>query len=129
MNQMKKHIFFIACALFLGMVFSSCNWHSDDTSISISDSGDEYEMSACYAKNKTRKVQRLLNSRLEESCNISFSHVMVDKEITLDDQTRFYLHSYPGELEIRIDKTENSGESFAKIQELCEDLKELLADD
>ena len=125
---MRKQIFLIVAVLFLGIAFSSCRW-GHHTSISTWDSGDEYGMNAYYSKKKTRKVQRLLNRCLEENCNISFTRTPVDEDITLDDRTRFYLHSYPGELEIRIDKTENSGESFARIQELCEDIKELLGDD
>lgn len=124
---MKKHIFLIGCGLFFAMALTSCRW-GHNTSISISDSGDEYEMTASYAKNKAHKVERMLKSYLEDNCNVSLHHTHVDEEITLDDRTRFYLHSYPGELEIRIDKTVNSGESCLKIQELCEDIKELLAD-
>jgi hypothetical protein len=122
---MKKQIFLIVCALFSWAAFSSCRWHYD-SSISVWDNEDEYELNAIYAKSKTGKVQRFLDRCLEERCNTSFSHSHIDKDIILDDRTKFYIHSYPGELEIKINKTENSDESLVKIKELCEDLKDIL---
>jgi len=125
---MKKQIILWVCGLFLAGSFSSCWLHRHHTSVSISDSGKEYELTASYEKRKTRKVLRFLNGRLEEDCGLSFRNSRIDEEITLDDRTRFSLVSYPGELEIRIDKTENSEESYRKIKEICEEVKDLIAE-
>jgi hypothetical protein len=51
----------------------------------------------------------------------------IEKQITLDDKTTFYINSNPGSLQIKIDKTENTEEQCEKVRQACEDLKEILA--
>jgi len=46
--------------------------------------------------------------------------------ITLDDKTTFYMKSYPGELKIKLNKQDNSYDSYTKIKDLCEGLKEII---
>ena len=122
---MKKQLLLIGCGFFFLATFASCRW-GHNTSISISDSYDEYEMTASYQKRKTNKVQRFLNECWEDNSTISFRR-RVDGMVILNDRTKFYLHSYPGELEIRIDKNENSPEACLKIKDICEDIKEFLS--
>lgn len=124
---MKKQLLLIGCGLFFLATFSFCRW-GHNTSISISDSYDEYGMTASYQKRKTNKVQRFLDECWEDNSNISFKRRRVDGMVILNDRTKFYLHSYPGELEIRIDKNENSPESCTMIKEICEDIKEILSE-
>jgi len=97
-------------------------------SISISDDEDEYEMDASYQRNHTHDVQVYLNEHLISNGKVSFKHDLVDNEITLDDNTTFYIDSRPGELRIKIDKRENSEEACENIKQICEDLKDMLAD-
>ena len=124
---MKKQFVLLFCGLFFLAVFSSCLRRHHNTSISISDSRDIYQMCASYDKNKTYKVQRLLDEDLEHNDDASFRNAKVDATITLDDNTTFYMKLFPGELKIKIDKTKNSGESFLKIKVTCEDIKDFLA--
>jgi len=127
---MKKQILVITCSLVLLCSFSSCfRWHHHhDTCVSISDSGNEYEMYAYYDEAKTRKIQRLLDRELNIDIGRSGRHTHVDATITLDDQTKFYMRALPGEIRINFDKGENSEESWEKIQEVCEDIKDALED-
>ena len=85
-------------------------------------------MDASYRKTQTHKVRAYLNEHLLNKSVVSFKNKSMDEEITLDDNTTFYINSYPGELRIKIDKTENSDESFEKVRQVCEDLKDILAD-
>jgi hypothetical protein len=94
----------------------------------VSDDEDEYEMDASYRKHQTHKVRAYLNEHLLNKSTVSFKTRSMDEEITLEDNTTFYINSYPGELRIKIDKTENSAESFEKVKQVCEDLKDILAD-
>ena len=125
---MKKRFILKISGLSFIAVFSSCLRSHHHTSVSISDSQDVYQMCAWYDKNKTRKVQRLLDEDLKDHNDMSFKNAKVDAMITLDDRTTFYMRLFPGELQIKLDKTENSGESCLKMKEVCEDIKDLLTE-
>ena len=124
---MKKHFISTLPGIIFLIVFSSC-FHNHNISISISDDDDEYEMDASYGKHQTHQVRAYLNEHLLSSDAVSFRSKSIDEEITLEDNTKFYINSHPGELTIKIDKTENSPESCEKIRLVCEDLKDILAD-
>ncbi len=123
---MKKHFISVVFGLMTLIFLSSC-FHDHNISINISDDDDEYEMDASYQKNKTHAVQVYLNDHLLNH-RLSVKNRWKDEEITLDDNTKVYLNSYPGKLRIKIDKTENSEESCEKVRQVCEELKEILAD-
>ena len=124
---MRKQILAIACILFFVASFSSCfHHHHHNTSVTISDSGDEYEMYASYDIDKARKIQRLLDRELNVDIGRSGRHTHVDATITLDDRTTFYMQAFPGELKINFDKTRNSEDSWIRIQDVCEEIKEAL---
>ena len=125
---MKKQILVLSCALFFVTSFSSCfRHHRHDTSVTISDDGDDYEMYASYDSRKTRNIQRLVDRELNLALNRSCVNRRVDDIIRLDDETSFYMRSFPGEIRISVDRSEVSDESWEKIQNLCEEIKEALA--
>lgn len=125
---MKKHVIPAATGLILLLLMSSCFHHHHRVSMSLSDREDAYEMHAVYRKNQAHMVQVYLDEHLLNNNFVSFKNEPVDEEITLDDQTTFYINAYPGELKIKIDKTENSEESYEKVKQICEDLRDRLAD-
>ena len=83
-------------------------------------------MYASYDRDKARKIQRLLDRELNVDIGRSGRHTHVDATITLDDRTTFYMRAFPGELRINFDKTRNSEDSWIKIQDVCEEIKEAL---
>ncbi|MEO6252815.1 MAG: hypothetical protein ABIO79_05900 [Ferruginibacter sp.] len=126
---MKKHFIYTLPGFIFLIVITSC-FHGRDHNISITttDDEDEYEMEASYRRSQTHAVQVYLNEHLINSSIRSFKNRSIDDEITLDDKTTVYINSYPGELRIKINKTENSDESCERVREICEELKEILAD-
>lgn len=123
---MKKYFISVVLGLMLLVFLSSC-FHDHDICISVSDDEDEYEMEASYKKNQTHAVQGYLDEHFFNSRSSSNSRWR-NEEITLDDKTTFYINTRPGELRIKFDKTENSEESYEKVRQACEELKEILAD-
>ena len=124
---MRNPFAVMVSVLILAVSFSSCfRHHQHYTSVTISDSRDEYELYASYDRQRTRKIQRLLDRELNVDFNRYFNNAHVDELITLDDHTTFYMRSLPGELKIRVDKSANPGDSWVKIQNVCEDIKEAL---
>lgn len=124
---MKKHFILTVPGIIFLIVLSSC-FHNHNISISISDDDKEYEMEASYRKNQTHKVRAYLNEHLFSNSVVLVKNKSMDEEIILDDNTTFYINSYPGELRIKMDKTENSEASCEKVRQVCEDLKDMLAD-
>lgn len=124
---MKKY-FIVAVSGIMLLAFSSCFHHGHDFSITISDDEDEYEMDASYSKRQARAIRIYLNDHLLHNNIVLHNNNSVDEEITLDDNTTFYINSYPGEFRIKIDKRENSEESCARLKQICEELKKILAD-
>lgn len=125
---MKKYFSIGLLSLIIIAGLSSC-FHHHDISISISDDEDEYEMDALYNRSQEHKVQVYLNEHLLNKSSKSFKkHKNRSEEITLDDNTTVYIKSYPGELRIKIDKYRNSEESCENVRQICEDLKDILAD-
>ena len=126
---MKKNTLSIVLALMILSAISSCfHFYDHDISISISDDDDEYEMDAVFRRSQTHAVQVYLNDHLLNKGTKFSRNDFVDKEITLDDKTTFYINSNPGSLHIKIDKTENSEGQCERVRQACEELKEILAD-
>lgn len=67
-----------------------------------------------------------MNSELGDRNSVSFVNTRTDAMITLDDKTTFYMKSNPGELKIKLNKQDNSYESYTEIKDLCEGLKEIM---
>ena len=126
---MKKYALSVVLGLMILATAPSCiHFNDHDISISVSDDDDEYEMDAAFRRNQTHAVQVYLNDHLFNRGTKLSHYDFVDKEITLDDKTTFYINSNPGKLYIKIDKTENSEEQCERVRQACEELKEILAD-
>lgn len=125
---MKKYTVSLALGLMMIAGLSSCFHHHPDMSISVSDDEDEFEMDADYRRNQSHKVQVYLNDRLLTNSGVSIRNGFIDDEVILKDKTTFYINTNPGELNIRINKNENSEESCERIREICEELKVIIED-
>jgi hypothetical protein len=123
---MKKYFISVVLGLMVLVFLSSC-FHDHDICISVSDDEDEYEMEASYRKNQTHAVQVYLDEHLFNGSTSTYRRWQ-NEAVTLDDKTTFYINSRPGQLRIKFDKTENSEESYEKVRQACEELKEVLAD-
>jgi len=82
-------------------------------------------MKAYFGRNKTAKVERYMDDVLA-SGNMSFRNTRIDGQITLDDNSTFYIKKHRGYLYIKLDKYKNSDEAFYKIKSMCEGIKEIL---
>jgi hypothetical protein len=116
--------------VFLLSVFSSCfRYHDNDVSISIKEDDEEYRLSARFDDSKTRAVQNYIKDCTSPNSIFNHGgHNEIDATLTLDDNTRFYIKSYEGRLKIKLNKEENSEESCERIKEMCEGVKQLLAE-
>jgi hypothetical protein len=129
MKTIKTTLFLWVLCLFCGIAIFAVagNKNSDNVSISVKESANEYNFKADYNRDKAAKVEQCLDDYLKGINDASFKHTEMDAEITLSDHTVFYVKSEPGELRIELDKRKNSREAVAKFRKLYEALKKALA--
>ncbi len=125
---MKHGLFEILGALFLIFALQSCfHFHHHNVDISINDKDEDYQLSASYPQEKTRAVENFIKHCTEHNSHFSFSnHANIDGNLILDDNTKFYLKSREGYLKIKFNKEDNSTESYEKVKDMCEGIKNVL---
>ena len=115
----------IALSVFAGYTRYERNY--DGVSISIHDDTDSYRLIAKYNVNSTGKVQRYINKCISPNGLFSSTNDDLDVTTTLKDGTYFYVKASPGSMNIAIDKTKNSADSYYRIKKICEGIKGILA--
>lgn len=113
-------------ALLIGLVIcclTACR-DSQDIHIKVVDNDDVYKYTATFPRNKSRLVERFINSRIAPT-NITSDEVL-DVTTILEDQTKFDYEAAPGELRIELDKNENSPASYFRIKKMCQDLNQII---
>ncbi|NIJ54309.1 hypothetical protein [Dyadobacter arcticus] len=118
---MKTKITITLCLIIFTLV--SCR-NSDNIDIKVVDSDNVYRYTATFPRSKSRQVERFINSRIAPS-SIRYDDD-VDLTTILDDRTKFDYEASPGELEIELDKNENSRESYIRIKEMCQGLNQII---
>lgn len=129
--QIMKRLPLLTCYVAIACYCWSCLsfHHKGDISISVSvsDNRDTYTMSARYDPEQTKRVQECIDKHLGNKNHVSFRHAETDATITLDDGAKFYMKLFPGELKIKLNKTENSYDSYYEIKTMCDGIKNTLA--
>src|SRR6218665_1849227 len=124
---MKKLFNLVLITVLSVGIFSSCR-NKGDISISHSESDDFYKFSAHFPKDRTKEVQRYLDSKLENGGDFSFENSRIDGTIALDNKMNFYIKMYPGSLKIEMNKSKNSYENYARMRKMGEDMGKVLTD-
>lgn len=125
---MEKLPTFFLYAIAYMTVAASCMHNDHDTSISYKDTGRYYSMKAYFSRNKTRKVEHYMDETFGTNSRMSFINSKNDGTISLDNHAKFYMKKYPGVLEIKMDKDENSYENFDEIKSMCQGIKKVLTE-
>src|SRR4029453_2840262 len=124
---MKKNSWAPVCNLLIVCFCLSCTHSNNPVHIQISESEHYYKLLAHFNKGKTLDVDAFMDYKIGRRRNMSFVHARIDGKIALDDHTIFYIRKYPGYLQIKLDKEENSVEAYQRIKSMCEDIKEVIA--
>ncbi|KAA0993663.1 hypothetical protein [Dyadobacter aurulentus] len=101
----------------------SCN-RGNDLHIKVTDSDDTYEYAARFEPAKSVAVQRFVNRHIAPTRIISDGDMEVT--VVLEDKTKFDYEVFPGELNISLDKSQNSPAGYARIKKMCEDLNRII---
>ncbi len=122
----KRNLLYAGLVLALILVLSSC-FHDHDLHINVNDNDDEYRLRASFDDELTDDVQRVINSHIHSRHPGSTVYLHSDRKIELDNGANFRLRLRPGHLRIRFGRDENSEESYAELQDMCEEIKDVLA--
>lgn len=112
-------------ALLLCITISSCGFPDGSISIKHSEYSHYYEMTAEFNRDRTEAVERWLDKELPAG-DVSFTNTEIDGNITLDNQTTFYMKKSPGFLNIKLDKEKNSDAIYRKIRTACEGINDVV---
>jgi hypothetical protein len=123
---MKKQIslFFVLTSL----LFAGCiHIHGGSTDVTFTESGRYFSMKARFNANRTKTIEQYMDQQLGSQTSMSFVNTRIDGRISFDGETSLYIRKYPGYLQIKLDKDQNSPDSYHHIREMCEGIKDLLA--
>lgn len=112
--------------MLLCCTFISCWHHRNDISIQYSESHESYSMDAWFNENRTRAVEEYMDDQIGKRNHISFANSQIDGRVGLDDRTTFFIKKFTGHLKIKLDKRENSADSYREIKNMCEGIKEVV---
>src|SRR5690348_7588940 len=99
---------------------------NDNMSVNISETKTNYEFHSTYNKDKTNKVLAYMDNTIAKGSSSRFKNMQVDAQMTLDNGASLYIRSYPGKLDLKLDKRKNSAEIYARFKNMCEGLKDLI---
>lgn len=125
---MKTMIMLCAAGIFfLGTAFApSHKAHLfDRTSVNITESATEYSLTAHYPEKRFASVRECLYEYIKQNKS-TLNPATIDAIITFEDKTTFYARSFPGELELKFDKTKNSREALGSFKKLCDKMKDVI---
>lgn len=123
---MEKLSTLLFCAVTCILVTSSCMSNNADTSLTLTESDHYYSMYVYFNKGKTREVEKYMDSRIGRKSNMSFVNTQIDGTVALDDHTTFYIKKFPGFIKLKLDKNENSYESYHQVKAMCEGIEKVL---
>ena len=124
---MKRISLVVLCNLFVLCFSLSCQQlHHHNTNIHISESSNYYTLSARYDPDETRNLENYMTAKIGKTSNTPFVNRRIKRQLTLNDNTTFYIQKYPGYLEIKLDKRKNSYESYQRIKQMFEGIKKAI---
>jgi len=121
---MKNSAIFF-CAFSICVTIISCGFPGGSISIKHSEYDHYYEMTAKFNPDRTPAVERWLDKELA-SGDVSFTNTQIDGNITLDDNSTFYMKKSPGFLNIKLDKEKNSDAIYRKMRSVCEEINNVV---
>ena len=120
-----KKITILLCVLALLTTIISCGFPGGSIDINHSQYGHYYEMTAKFNPDKTIQVDKYLDRELSGGDRV-FVNTRMDGEITLDNNTTFYIKKSPGYLKIKFDKVKNSDEAYSKVKSVLDRIGEVV---
>lgn len=119
-----KIILYLIAVLFATLGYG-CHSSGGYLSISTQDTNTSFTFEANYAGDKTGKLEKYLNSALNNELPLDQN---IDLFVNLNGSDKFNLKAKKGWLEINFDKRNSSLAGYLKVKKLSEGIKQKLSD-
>lgn len=119
-----KNILHSIAILFTALSFG-CHSSGGNLSISTQDTNTSYKFEANYAHGKTGKLEKYLDSALNNELPLDQN---IDLFVNLNGGDKFNLKAKKGWLEINFDKRNSSLAGYLKVKKLTEGIKQKLSE-
>ncbi|WP_145857138.1 hypothetical protein [Pedobacter suwonensis] len=117
-----KNIFYSIAILVVALSFG-CHNGEGHLSVSTIDNQSDFKFEANYAENKTDKLEKYLDSALNNELPLD-QHI--DLLVNLNGSDKFNLKAKEGWLEINFDKRNSTAAGYTKVKKLTEGIKNKL---
>lgn len=126
---MKKNFALIIMVFVASAIISSClHKRHHDICIAINESEEEYKFCATFDERKTREVQNYIEQYAAANLVVNPSKSQFEGDISIDDNASVNVKTNEGCLKIKFNKEENTQYAYERVKDMCEGIKELLAD-
>ncbi|GAB2629567.1 hypothetical protein GCM10027035_24700 [Emticicia sediminis] len=97
--------------------------NGDNIKVAVSETKEEYRFEASFNEDKSEAVAQYMDEYLDQKI---FENAQVNAAMRLNDGTQIYAKTDDGEVKIRLNKQDNSRESYEKIKKMGEGIKRIL---
>jgi hypothetical protein len=108
------------------LVLTSCYNNKKNISVSIKENEDKLVMNAVYRTSRTQRVENYIQSRMQPTTSFDNTDNSSNTTLIEDGNAKFYVQSSRGNLHIKLNKNENSEQSYYRVREMCEEIKEII---
>ena len=128
---MKRNASFPVIALLAISVLVACQHGGrgrHNISISMSESSRKFTMQAYFNERKSEEVERYIRQQMRAHAMLALDEDEGHAQWSSGGHTRLYINSSPGHISIKLNKRENSYESYQQVKEMCQGVAVLLKD-
>ncbi|PTQ95065.1 hypothetical protein C8P68_106280 [Mucilaginibacter yixingensis] len=123
---MKIKYWLLGAALMGSGILSACRMGGNGTKIEVSSNRYEYKFSARYNSDITPGVEQYINEQIKPTSILNSQNHRVDLAVILADHTNFNIKSSPGRLDIEMNKKDNTGQSYTRVNNLCAGIRNFI---
>lgn len=114
----------LAIQIALVALLVSCN--SGEVYVKVKDHDDYYRFTAKFNPDLSPRISRFISN---EITTVRINPESDSKIVTvLNDNTKLSIESSPGEVMVYLDKEENGPASYHRVKNMCEGIKNIIAD-
>ena len=123
----KLYILLLVAAGFVAI--ESCQHNRHSIKVSVSESDNTFTFSAVFPIGKTNAVHRVVNNNLSPAGLFSSENDHLNVTTSFQDNGQFSVKAEPGLIRVTMDRQGNSPASYARVKNMCNEIKLALKDE
>lgn len=97
--------------------------NGDNIKVAVKETEEEYRFDASFNNDKSEAVNQYMDDYLDQKI---FKNTQTNAVMRLNDGTQIYVKTDDGEVKIRLNKEDNSRESYERIKKMGEGINRIL---